>query len=81
MEYVWMATLGLAIGLVLGHFLQGNNFGITGDMAFAIVGAVAFGAALNLTGAAPEAGTIGKGLIAAIGACSALYLRRVLKVV
>jgi len=81
MEYVWMATLGLAIGLALGHFLQGNNYGITGDMGFAIGGALAFGFALNLTGAAPGAGMLGKAVIAAIGAVFALYLRRVLKVV
>ena len=81
MQFVWMAVIGLAVGLVMGRFLQGNNFGVAGDVGFAVIGALAFGALLNLSGAAPEAGGVGKGVIAAIGAFSALYLRRVLKVV
>jgi uncharacterized membrane protein YeaQ/YmgE (transglycosylase-associated protein family) len=81
MEYVWMAVIGLAIGLVMGQFLQGNNFGVTGDMLFAISGALVFAVLLGLSGAMPEAGPAGKGVIAAIGAFAALFLRRVLRVV
>jgi len=81
LEYVWFVVIGLAVGLVVGQFLQGNNFGLTGDIAFAIGGALAFGAALGASGIVPEGGVGGRVVMAAIGAIFALFLRRVLKVV
>lgn len=80
MEYVWFVVIGLAVGLVVGHFLQGNNFGIPGDIAFAVGGALLFGIALGASGIAPEGGMVGKAGMAVIGAFAALFLRRVLKV-
>jgi len=80
MEYFWFVAVGVSVGLVAGHFLQGNNFGILGDVVFALGGALTFGIALGLSGASPEAGLIGKSVVAAIGAMFALFLRRVLKV-
>ena len=80
MEYVWFVVIGLAVGLIAGHFLQGNNFGIAGDVAFAVSGAVVFGIALGVSGIAPEGGMAGKAGMALLGAFAALFLRRVLKV-
>jgi uncharacterized membrane protein YeaQ/YmgE (transglycosylase-associated protein family) len=80
MEYVWFAVIGLSTGLVSGQFLQGNNFGIRGDMAFALGGALVGGIALGVSGIAPEGGMAGKAVMAFIGAFFALFLRRVLKV-
>lgn len=80
MEYFWFVVIGLAVGLVVGHFLQGNNFGIPGDIAFAVGGAVLFGVTLGASGLAPEAGVAGQAGMALIGAFVALVLRRVLKV-
>jgi uncharacterized membrane protein YeaQ/YmgE (transglycosylase-associated protein family) len=80
MEFVWFVVIGLGVGLVMGHFLQGNNFGIPGDIAFAIGGAIVFGVALGASGLAPEGGMAGKAGMALIGAFVALVLRRVLKV-
>lgn len=81
MEYVWFVAIGLAVGLLVGRFLQGNNFGVTGDIAFAVGGAIAFGAALGASGIVPEGGVGGRVVMAAMGAIFALFLRRVLKVV
>jgi uncharacterized membrane protein YeaQ/YmgE (transglycosylase-associated protein family) len=80
LEYFWFVVIGLATGLVAGQFLEGNNFGIRGDMAFALVGALAAGIALGVSGIAPEGGMAGKAVTAFIGAFFALFLRRVLKV-
>jgi uncharacterized membrane protein YeaQ/YmgE (transglycosylase-associated protein family) len=80
MEYVWITVIGLVTGLVSGQFLQGNNFGIRGDMAFALGGALVGGIALGVAGIAPEGAMAGKAVMAFIGAIFALFLRRVLKV-
>lgn len=81
MEYVWFVLVGLAVGLVVGRFLAGNNFGLPGDIAFAVAGALVGGAALGVTGLVPEGGQGGRIVLAAMGAFIALVLRRALKVV
>jgi uncharacterized membrane protein YeaQ/YmgE (transglycosylase-associated protein family) len=83
MEYVWFVVIGLVVGLVSGRFLQGNNFGVRGDVVFGVIGALAFGIGLSAVGASPEAtaGVVsgGKAVMAGMGALLALILRRVLK--
>lgn len=81
LEYIWFAAIGLTVGLVLGQFLKGNDFGLRGDLAFGVIGALVFGVGLGASGLAGEAGpSAGNGAImAAIGAVAALFLRRVLK--
>jgi uncharacterized membrane protein YeaQ/YmgE (transglycosylase-associated protein family) len=80
MEYVWFVVIGLVTGSVAGQFLQGNNFGVRGDVAFAVGGALVAGIALGASGISPEGGMAGKAVMAFIGAFFALFLRRVLKV-
>jgi uncharacterized membrane protein YeaQ/YmgE (transglycosylase-associated protein family) len=81
MEYFWFVVIGLAVGLVVGQFLMGENFGIPIDIAFAIVGALAGGMVFAASGLVPEGGTGGRMVMAAMGAFFALFLRRVLKVI
>ncbi|MEO8718948.1 MAG: GlsB/YeaQ/YmgE family stress response membrane protein [Burkholderiales bacterium] len=78
MQYVVIAIIGLVVGLVVGRFLTGNNFGVKGDIVFAIVGAFAFAVGLRLSGIAPESGLGGSSVMAAVGAIAALLLRRVM---
>ncbi|HEX5092624.1 MAG TPA: hypothetical protein VFV84_08050 [Burkholderiales bacterium] len=79
MEYVWFVVIGLVVGLVSGRFLQGNNFGVRGDIVFGVIGALLFGVGLSATFASPEIVTGGKAVMAGMGAVLALVLRRVLK--
>jgi uncharacterized membrane protein YeaQ/YmgE (transglycosylase-associated protein family) len=79
LEYVWFVVVGLAVGLVVGRFLQGNNFGIVGDMAFAVGGALVFGIGLGASGIVPEGGVAGRVVMAGLGAIVALFLRRVMR--
>lgn len=81
MEYVWFVVIGLAFGLVAGRVLQGNNFGVLGDVLFAMSGALAFGIGLAASGIVPGAGMGSKAVMAGMGALLALVLRRVLRVV
>lgn len=81
MEYVWFVAVGLGVGLVVGRFLSGNNFGVQGDIVFAVIGALVGGAALAATGLMPETGLGGRVTLAAFGAFGALLLRRALKAV
>ncbi|MGH8688647.1 MAG: hypothetical protein ACREVQ_13165 [Burkholderiales bacterium] len=78
MDYVWFVLAGLAVGLVMGRFLQGNNYGVPGDIAFGIIGALAFGFALIFTGIGATLGGGIKVAVAAGGALFALFLRRAL---
>jgi len=81
MVYVWFVLIGLVVGLVVGQFLQGNNFGIAGDIVFGIGGAIAGGAGLAASGLGTTGSMGGQLVMAAMGALFALFLRRVLKVV
>jgi len=81
MEYFWFVVIGLAVGLVVGQFLQGNNFGVPMDIVFAVAGALAGGIAFATSGIAAEGGMGGRMVMAAMGAFFALFLRRVIKVV
>lgn len=81
MVYVWFVVIGLVVGLVVGKFLAGNNFGIPGDIAFAIGGAFLGGVGLAASGLGTTGSMGGQLVMAAMGALFALFLRRVLKVV
>lgn len=81
MDYLVVTIIGLVAGLVVGRFLTGNNMTVTGDVIFAITGAVVFAFALGALGLAPDTGAGGKDVMAAIGAIAALFLRRILKTV
>ncbi len=81
MEYFWFVVIGLIVGLVLGQFLEGNNYGIPGDVAFAIAGSLAAGIALAISGLGADGGAGGRMVMAAMGAGVAVFLRRALKVV
>lgn len=81
MDYVMVVVIGVAAGLVVGRFLSGNNFSLSGDVIFAVTGAVVFAFALGALGLAPDTGAGGKDVMAAIGAIAALFLRRVIKTV
>jgi uncharacterized membrane protein YeaQ/YmgE (transglycosylase-associated protein family) len=81
MEYFWFVVIGLAVGLVVGRFLAGNNFGIPVDIMFAVTGALAGGIVFGAAGIAAEGGMGGRMVMAAMGAFIALFLRRVIKVV
>ncbi len=79
MEYFWFVVIGVAVGVVAGRFLYGDNFGIPGDVAFGVMGALVFGVGIGFTGLATE-GLAGTGMVmATIGAVLALVLRRALK--
>jgi len=81
MDYVVVIVIGLVAGLVVGRFLTGNNMTVSGDVIFAVTGAVVFAFAFGALGLAPDAGAGGKDVLAAIGAIAALFLRRILKTV
>jgi uncharacterized membrane protein YeaQ/YmgE (transglycosylase-associated protein family) len=81
MDYIVVVVIGLVAGLVVGRFLTGNNMTLSGDILFAVTGAVVFAFALTALGLAPDTGAGGKDVMAAIGAIAALFLRRILKTV
>ena len=81
MDYWVVVVIGVAAGLIAGRFIGGTDFNVTGDIAFAVSGAVAFAYAFVHMGLDPAAGAGGKDVMAAIGSIVGLYLRRVIKVV
>jgi len=81
MEYFWFVVIGVVVGVVVGQFLTGNNFGIPGDIAFALAGSFAGGIGLAASGFGTDGGLGGRLVMAAMGAFFALFLRRTLKVI
>ncbi|MGH8668402.1 MAG: hypothetical protein ACREUH_04140 [Burkholderiales bacterium] len=79
MEYLWMVVVGLGVGMVMGQFLHGDNFGRRGDVAFGVMGALIFGVGLGAIDLTPDGGMGSRMVLAAVGAAIALVLRRMLK--
>ena len=81
MEYAGIIVIGLAVGLLAGRFLAGNNFSVAGDVVFALAGALVLAVGLRATGLTPEGGARSGAVMAGMGAIAALLLRRVLRTV
>jgi uncharacterized membrane protein YeaQ/YmgE (transglycosylase-associated protein family) len=81
MHYLVIVVIGVVAGVIAGRFIGGGDFGVAGDVAFAVSGALLFAYLFVRLALAPDAGASGTDVMAAIGAIVGLYLRRVIKVV
>jgi len=81
MHLLVLVMIGVAAGVIVGRYIGGTDFGVAGDVAFAVGGALVFAYFFVRLQLAPGAGAGGADVMAAIGAIVALYLRRVIRVV
>lgn len=79
MEFIWFILIGLAAGWLAGQFMRGGGFGVVGDIALGVVGALVGGLMFRALGVSAGGGLIGALIVATIGAVSMLFLLRVIK--
>jgi uncharacterized membrane protein YeaQ/YmgE (transglycosylase-associated protein family) len=65
--------IGLAAGWVAGHVMRGHGFGLGGNLAVGVVGAVAGGFIFRLLNIA-AVGLVGEFVMALVGAIVLLFL-------
>ena len=79
MEFLWLILIGLAAGWLASQFLQGGSFGVVGDIALGVVGALVGGFLFRQLSLPGGGGLIGALIVATIGAVILLFLVRVVK--
>ena len=79
MEFIWFILIGLAAGWLAGQFMRGGGFGVVGDIALGVVGALVGGLMFRALGVSAGGGLIGALIVATIGAVVMLFLIRAIK--
>jgi len=79
MEFIWFILIGLAAGWLAGQFMRGGGFGVAGDIALGVVGALVGGLMFRSLGVSAGGGLIGALIVATIGAVVMLFLIRAIK--
>ena len=79
MEFLWLILIGLAAGWLASQFLGGASFGVVGDIALGVVGALVGGFLFRQLSLPGGGGLIGALIVATIGAVFLLFLVRVAK--
>ena len=78
MVYLWFILIGLAAGWLAGQIVKGGGYGVVGDLALGVVGALLGGFLFSLFGITGNGGLVGSLIIATIGAVIFLYLIRLI---
>jgi uncharacterized membrane protein YeaQ/YmgE (transglycosylase-associated protein family) len=76
MAFLWFILIGLVAGWLAGQFVKGGGYGVLGDIALGVVGALLGGFIFSLFGFTGGGGLIGSLIVATIGAVILLYLLR-----
>lgn len=69
--------IGIVAGWLAGRFMQGQGFGLIGDLVVGVVGSFIGGFLLSFVGVKTE-GTFGRIITATIGAVVLLYVIRLI---
>ena len=80
MDFLWFILIGLAAGWLAGQFVKGGGYGVFGDIALGVVGALLGGFLFHLIGISGGGGLIGSLIVATIGAVLLLFLLRVINI-
>jgi len=79
MEFLWFILIGVTAGWMAGQYMRGGGFGVIGDIAMGVSGALVGGFLFHQMGLSAGGGLIGALIVAAIGAGALLFLVRVIK--
>jgi uncharacterized membrane protein YeaQ/YmgE (transglycosylase-associated protein family) len=75
MGLLWFILIGAFAGWLAGQFMQGNGFGLLGDIVVGVIGAFIGGYAFRAVGV-ELGGLVGSLIVAFIGALILLFLVR-----
>lgn len=78
MHFLWFLIVGMAAGWLAGKLVKGRGFGLAGDLALGVVGALV-GRALFFALGLPGGGVLGALIVATIGAVLLLYVVRLIQ--
>jgi uncharacterized membrane protein YeaQ/YmgE (transglycosylase-associated protein family) len=76
MGFLWFILIGLVAGWLAGQLVKGSGYGVFGDIALGVVGALLGGFLFSLLGLTGGGGLIGSLIVATLGAVLLLYLLR-----
>lgn len=79
MSLLWFLVVGVVAGWLAGKLVKGGGFGLVGDLAVGIVGALIGGFLFNSLGISAGGGLIGSIIVATIGAVVLLFAVRLIK--
>ncbi len=79
MEIVWFILVGLIAGWLAGTLVRGGGFGLVGDLAVGVVGAVIGGDLFRLLGIAVGSGLVWRSAVATVGAAVLIVILRVIR--
>jgi uncharacterized membrane protein YeaQ/YmgE (transglycosylase-associated protein family) len=79
MEFVWFILIGLVAGWLAGMLVKGGGFGVIGDIAVGVVGAVLGGFLFRFLGFSAGGGLLGALVVSTIGAVILIFLIRLIK--
>ena len=78
LDLVWFLLIGLAAGWLAGKLTKGKGFGLAGNLAVGVIGAVIGGFIFRLIGLSAY-GTCGSLIVATIGALVLLFAVQVIQ--
>lgn len=79
MSVLWFLLVGVIAGWLAGVLVKGGGFGLIGDLAVGIIGALIGGLLFSGLAGAAGGGLLGSILVATLGAVILLVVLRVLK--
>ncbi len=79
MEFLWFILVGLVAGWLAGVLVKGGGFGVLGDLAVGIVGALIGGYLFRSLGVAIGGGLLGSIIVATVGAVVLILILRLIK--
>ena len=79
MAFVWFILVGLVAGWLAGKIMKGGGYGLVGDIALGVVGAVVGGFLFNLLGLSSDGSLIGSIIVATVGAVVLIFVVRRIK--
>jgi len=79
MDFIWFILIGLAAGWLAGQLVKGGGFGLVGDIAVGVIGALLGGFLFSTFGVSTGGGLLGSLIVATIGAVVLLFGLRLIK--
>jgi uncharacterized membrane protein YeaQ/YmgE (transglycosylase-associated protein family) len=75
-QFLWFIVIGLVAGWLAGQLVKGGGFGVIGDIAVGILGAVFGGWLFGALGLYPGGGLLPALLVATVGAIVLIVIIR-----
>ena len=79
MSILWFLIVGLVAGWLAGVLVKGGGFGLVGDLAVGVIGAVLGGWLFSTLGVSAGGGLAGSIVVATVGAVVLLVIVRLFK--